>query len=194
MRLPRLRFRRSGERTPRQAARTVVLAPDGEVFLLRSDNREVGVHWTMPGGGIDPGESPREGATRELGEETGWTDLTPGPLLCTWEHDFTWHGIPVRQHEHIFLTTGPHRGPLGDVSAVHSVDGILDWRWWTPEELSAEDADPLWPPQLPELLAAVRARVLAGDTTIEPVDLGYVPNAPKPSGTTRPAASRTRTR
>ncbi|WP_301330380.1 NUDIX hydrolase [Kitasatospora paracochleata] len=174
---------RTAGRKPRQAARTVVLAPGGEVFLLRSDNSEVGVHWTMPGGGLEPGESPREGAGRELREETGWPDIEPGPLLCTWEHDFTWHGIPVRQHEHIYLATGPLRGPHGDVSAVHRTDGILEWRWWTPDDLTAADADPLWPPQLPELLAAVRDRWLTGDTTgVEAVELGYVPNGTPAGG------------
>ncbi|MEU8517323.1 NUDIX domain-containing protein [Kitasatospora sp. NPDC048722] len=172
-------LRRPRERVPRQAARTAVLAEDGSVFLLRSDNSEVGVHWTMPGGGLDPGETPREGAVRELREETGWTDLEPGPLLCTWEHDFTWHGTPVRQHEHIYVTRGPRRGPVGDVSAVHAVDRILDWRWWTPADLAAPDADALWPPRLPELLTMVRS----GDWNADgrdavAVHLGYIPNSP----------------
>ncbi|MFB9366026.1 MULTISPECIES: NUDIX hydrolase [Kitasatospora] len=164
-------------RTPRRAARTAVLEPGGAVFLLRSDNSEVGVHWTMPGGGIEAGESPATGARRELWEETGWTDLAPGPLLCTWEHDFTWHGIPVRQHEHVYLSRGPRRGLVGDVSAVHATDRILDSRWWSPEDLADPAADALWPPQLPELLAAVREDWLAGRGTVVPVDLGYVPNA-----------------
>ncbi|WP_441246018.1 NUDIX hydrolase [Kitasatospora sp. McL0602] len=163
-------------RTPRAAARTVVLAPDGAVFLLRSDNIEVGPHWTMPGGGIEPGESPTEAARRELAEETGWQDLSPGPLLCTWEHDFTWHGTPVRQHEHIYLTQGPHRAPIGDLSEAHLTDRILGWRWWTPAELTSPDAEPLWPPQLPTLLSGVRQSRLAGEETPTPVHLGYVPN------------------
>lgn len=151
-----------------------MLSPAGEVFLLRSDNSEVGVHWTMPGGGLEPGESPIEGALRELREETGWTDVEPGALLCTWEHDFTWHGTPVRQHEHIYLTNGPRREP-GDVSAMHRADGILDWRWWTPAELDAPGAGPFWPPTLPALLADVRT---AAPGSPAPVDLGYLPNTP----------------
>lgn len=166
-------------RTPRLAARTAVLEPGGAVFLLRSDNSEVGVHWNMPGGGIEQGESPTTGARRELWEETGWTDLAPGPLLCTWEHDFTWHGIKVRQHEHIYLSRGPRRGPVGDVSEVHKADRILDWQWWTPEELAAPAAGPFWPPKLPEVLAVVREDWLAGRGTVTPVDFGYVPNQPR---------------
>ncbi|MFJ8434429.1 NUDIX hydrolase [Kitasatospora sp. NPDC094019] len=168
---------RNARRTPRRAARTVVLDEHGSVFLLRSDNSEVGVHWTMPGGGIEADETPWAGARRELWEETGWSDLEPGPLLCTWEHDFTWHGTPVRQHEHIYLTGGPHRGPVGDVSAVHAADRILDWRWWTPADLADENADALWPPRLPELLDEVREGWLTERREPRPIDLGYIPNS-----------------
>ncbi|MFC9845947.1 GNAT family N-acetyltransferase [Streptomyces sp. NPDC060223] len=140
-------------RTRRPAARIAVLDPDGSVFLFRHDNEEVGVHWALPGGGLEPGESPREGALRELREETGWTDLTPGPLLCTWEHDFTRAGVPVRQHEHIYVTHGPRREPCfgADASAMRAEEGILDWRWWTRREL-ADATEIVWLPRLAYLL------------------------------------------
>ena len=48
----------------------VLLNRDGLVFAgQRVDNPEDA--WQMPQGGIDPGETPREAALRELGEETG---------------------------------------------------------------------------------------------------------------------------
>ncbi|WP_345706010.1 NUDIX domain-containing protein [Kitasatospora paranensis] len=123
-----------------------------------------------------PGGVTDRGALRELREETGWADLVPGRLLCTWEHDFTWHGTPVRQHEHIYVTDGPHRGPVGDVSEVHRTDRILGWRWWTPADLADPDADALWPPQLPALLAAARAAGRPdGSPSPAPVELGHVP-------------------
>lgn len=61
---------------------------------------------------------------------------------------------------------------------MHAVDRILDWRWWTPSDLAAPDADALWPPRLPELLAMVRS----GDWNVDGSDagavhLGYIPNS-----------------
>jgi 8-oxo-dGTP diphosphatase len=46
----------------------VVLNEAGEVLLqLRSDNHQ----WSLPGGGIDPGEEPADAVVREIWEETG---------------------------------------------------------------------------------------------------------------------------
>ncbi|MFD9886312.1 hypothetical protein ACFWZT_33190 [Streptomyces alboflavus] len=45
-------------RTPRRAARVAVIAPDDGVFLFGYDE-EVGVHWAMPGGGLERDEAPQ---------------------------------------------------------------------------------------------------------------------------------------
>jgi 8-oxo-dGTP pyrophosphatase MutT (NUDIX family) len=158
-------------RVPRQAARIAVLDPEGAIFLQLHDDVEIGLHWVMPGGGLEPGEDEVAGALREVAEETGWTDVVPGPALWRWEHDYTRLGVPTRQREVIFLGSGPRRDPVGDLAASYALDGIMTCRWWTPPEL-AECTELLWPPALVRLLADLRV----DGPPPRPVDLGYVPN------------------
>lgn len=55
------------------AAGTVIVAPDGSILLLRRSKAETnfGGHWALPGGGVDDGETPEQGAAREMREEIG---------------------------------------------------------------------------------------------------------------------------
>lgn len=154
----------------RKAARVLVLDPEGATFLFRYDDAEIGRHWTMPGGGIETGETATDAARRELVEETGWTDVEPGALLWIWEHDFSRYGIPTRQRDAIFYGCGPRRPPTGDLSAVHVSDEILEWRWWSMAEL-ARTKERMWPPQLHQLLVDLRR----SGPPPEPINLGYIP-------------------
>ena len=54
----------------RVAAYALVL--EGDTILLPHWSSDAGSGWTMPGGGIDPGEHPEDAAVRELWEETGY--------------------------------------------------------------------------------------------------------------------------
>lgn len=44
--------------------------------------------WTLPGGGVDHGEHPRDALRREIREETGY-DAEPGRLVDVWSTHFT---------------------------------------------------------------------------------------------------------
>jgi 8-oxo-dGTP diphosphatase len=67
---------------PRPTSVRVVLGDrDGRLLLLRraaDDDHNPGL-WEFPGGGIDPGESARDAAARELREEVG-LEVTAGDL------------------------------------------------------------------------------------------------------------------
>lgn len=54
----------------RVAAYAVIL--DGERVLLAHWNEGRRAAWTLPGGGLEPGEDPERAARREVREETGY--------------------------------------------------------------------------------------------------------------------------
>lgn len=139
---------RSVPRTPRRAARTAVLDPEGRVFLLCYDNEEVGVHWAMPGGGLEPGESPREGALREMREETGWDDLTPAPCCapgsttspgsvspCASTSTSTWRAARIGSRTAAVPPPAPRRASSPGAGAVR--------RSWPPR--ATPSGRPNWP-------------------------------------------------
>jgi 8-oxo-dGTP pyrophosphatase MutT (NUDIX family) len=72
------RFDHHAVRIPHDAAAVVVVDPDRGVLLIWRHRFLPDVWgWEIPGGRIDPGETPVEAAAREAFEETGWR---PGPL------------------------------------------------------------------------------------------------------------------
>lgn len=143
----------------RRAGRVVVLDPDGRVLLMRYDEDPPdGRHWTTPGGGLRPGESYADAASRELAEETGWVDIA---LLGEIHRNVRtmWHGDRiVRQHECLFLArTDQACRELGDVAAMHASDGITAWRWWTLADLDTT-GEVVWPAGLAGLIRAALGR------------------------------------
>jgi ADP-ribose pyrophosphatase YjhB (NUDIX family) len=62
---------------PRVAAGALILDAAGRVLMLRPTYKK---HWDIPGGYVEPGESPYAACVREVGEELG---VTPhiGPML-----------------------------------------------------------------------------------------------------------------
>ena len=64
-----------------------LVARDERVLLVRQ-RRSYGVHWELPGGYYEPGESLEQAAAREVLEETA-VHVEIGPLVCTlvWERE-----------------------------------------------------------------------------------------------------------
>lgn len=107
------------------AAAGVIIDDQGRLLLiLRAKEPEAG-RWTVPGGRVEPGESLREAAVREVREETGidvvinrevWSLTVPARPGATYEiHDFL--GAPV-----------------GGVLVAG--DDAADARWFTASEMT----------------------------------------------------------
>ena len=57
----------------RVAAYAVITDATGRMLLPHWQSPGAAGGWTLPGGGLDPGEDPADGAVREVLEETGYT-------------------------------------------------------------------------------------------------------------------------
>lgn len=132
------------ERRVTRIAAYALCVEDERILLCRiAEGYWSGVgQWTLPGGGLDFGEAPREGALRELAEETGLggeiVDIAD-VLSWTgrWRHprdqvDEAYHGILVVYRVRI---TGGSLRP--------EVDGSTDMAaWFSREELAGIEVVP----------------------------------------------------
>lgn len=129
-------------RNQRLAAYALVVRAE-HVLLTRISPR--GFHagsWTLPGGGVDHGESPRTALEREVAEECG-VDCSVGELLDVHDvhfggtapsgRDEDFHGVHL-----IFEATVPAEGEPRVVEA----DGTTDAVAWVPLD---EVGTPRWP-------------------------------------------------
>lgn len=162
----------------RRTARVLLVDDLGRLLLFSdSDPGIAGLRWWItPGGGIEPGESDRAGAVREIHEETGHVsdtgDLT-GPLARRRvRHGYT--DVVVDQQEVFFgLTVAAF-----DVDDAGHTDEerltMTEHRWWTRDEL-AGTTETIWPAELLELWD----RMVAG---LSPLDLGTQEESTVPVG------------
>jgi ADP-ribose pyrophosphatase YjhB (NUDIX family) len=112
---------------------------EGRILLVRiGQGYWSGVgQWTLPGGGLDFGESPRDGALRELTEETGLTgEIEELADVLSWSGRWTHprDGIDEAYHGlQIIYRVRVNGGELSD-----ETDGSTDQaRWFTREEAEA---------------------------------------------------------
>ncbi|SDD33762.1 NUDIX hydrolase [Nocardioides lianchengensis] len=119
-------------RLQRLAAYAVVLRGD-DVLLTRISAR--GFHsgrWTLPGGGVDHGEAPRDALVREVGEECG-VACTVGEVLDV--HDEHFEGTaPSGRHEdfHAVHLVFAATVPVDAEPRVTEADGTTDAVAWVP--------------------------------------------------------------
>ncbi|MFC6342202.1 NUDIX hydrolase, partial [Nocardioides hankookensis] len=110
-----------------------VVRRGGDVLLTRISER--GFHtgsWTLPGGGVDHGESPRSAVLRELREECG-LDGTVGELVAV--HDDHFSGTaPSGRYEDFHAVAMAFAVTVADDAepVLTEVDGTSDAVAWVP--------------------------------------------------------------
>ena len=141
----------------RRAARVLLVDRDERLLLLRGgDPAQPGLrYWFTPGGGLDPGESPAQGAARELFEETGLR-VDPAELgEPVWHQvtEFTYENRWYRQDQEFYLL----RVPQWQVdTAGFAADAIEEYRWWTADDM-AGSTELIYPEDLAGLLRSCTA-------------------------------------
>jgi 8-oxo-dGTP diphosphatase len=121
---------------------------ENHVLLVQRQNEPFRGFWVAPGGKIEPGESPRECARRELREETGLEapELTLRAIVTETSNRPDWQWMLF-----IYLTQS-FRGRL----ARGTREGEL--RWWRIDETKT--------PIIPESDAIFFPRILASDNGV----------------------------
>jgi 8-oxo-dGTP pyrophosphatase MutT (NUDIX family) len=103
----------------------VVCVRDGAVLLARFRR---GAEWTLPGGGLDHGEQPHDGAVREVEEETGYHVRLDALLTVDSDRVQTHHVPPYDLHGVRIIYAGTIVG--GELR--FEVDGTTDQAAWVP--------------------------------------------------------------
>lgn len=129
--------------TPRVAAGALFFDDEGRVLLVRPTYKK---HWDIPGGYVEPGESPRAACIREIEEELGLT-IVLGPMLVV-----DWAPAEHEGDKLLFIFDA---GSLntGQEKAIRFADGELTaWRY-----VATDDLERYGPPRLTRRLRAATA-------------------------------------
>jgi ADP-ribose pyrophosphatase YjhB (NUDIX family) len=126
----------------RVTARALIVA--NEAVLLVEFDDESGLHYNLPGGGVDPGETIIEGLTREAKEEAS-VNIEVGPLVfvieCEPNKNSSWAG-PIHGLHLIFdcQLSGESRPQLPD----HPDANQTAVKWVKLSELDANQTAVKW--------------------------------------------------
>lgn len=160
------------ERPSRRRTAARVIVTDGTRVLLFTDTDPglPGIRWWVtPGGGIDPGETPRDAAVRELAEETGLR-VDPGRLLGPVAVRDVAHGYSdqvLYQHETFFVLVTP-RFQVDTAGHTEDEQLTIAGHDWLPITELATLGEPVWPAQIAALVE------LADRPEAWPLELGEV--------------------
>lgn len=156
----------------RPTVRVLVVDADHRVLLLRS---RAGF-WFPPGGGIEPGETAVQAARRELVEELGLHLADDGELgACVWTRRHVLPSFDLRERWFLLRVGGGGTPVELDHSGWTPLERstLEEVRWWTLDELAAEQREILTPRALATLLPALLEQARCGALDgADPVEVG----------------------
>ncbi|MEV1070560.1 NUDIX hydrolase [Micromonospora parva] len=120
--------------TPRVAAGALFFDDEGRVLLVRPSYKK---HWDIPGGYVEPGESPRTACMREIQEELGLTQAL-GPMLVV-----DWAPAEHEGDKLLFIFNGGSLSPEQERDIRFADGELTEWRY-----VSAESLEQHGPPRL----------------------------------------------
>jgi 8-oxo-dGTP pyrophosphatase MutT (NUDIX family) len=135
----------------RRAARVLLFDPAGRLLLLKGrlpSAPDAPGWWFTVGGGMEPGETVREAALREIAEETGFAGVTPGEVLFETDQVLPDRKQRPVRHRSTFLFArceGGEPSRAGWQALEHEF--VDDIRWWTLDDLAAM-TEPVYPADL----------------------------------------------
>lgn len=129
-------------------ARGYVLNHDGDILLVKMDSEHP---WSLPGGHIDPGETPYDALKREVWEELGIQINVLGSKNSFYESHVRPYPLPISIHEVQYEhRSGARVKKLEFWYFTHirdddemRIDGseIVDAQWMSPDDMLALPAE-----------------------------------------------------